>query len=231
MAASFIRSFQVSEGVIAGEATPGSDEELYTSPEELNELYGCQVTTQDIRAAMDVIHSHCNRASLWPVEYDSGILELPDDRQETRLPITPAIQITEAAGRYGQKRRDRMGWNSYQGNLAAYLTIAGGRPQWTQMDPALIEVDQATGIVFLPYSSTFLAPWAFVRFKYIAGLVTMPSRVKLCVFEIINEMHARGVGSRIQYGSGRIVRRYAQDGWITAQVRQYLEPYCIHSLF
>src|SRR6266853_1778527 len=104
MPTTFLKSFQVNHGTL-GDAAPEGVDDLYITPEEMNALWGCQVSEADIRAAMTLINATCARPSLFPCEFDSGPIELPYDRQETRLPITPVISITEAAGRFGLGRR------------------------------------------------------------------------------------------------------------------------------
>jgi len=228
--ATFLRQMAVQHGSLVDSPSGDDEEDMYTTPAELNALYGCSVTEADIRAAMSLIAAHCNRASLWPVEYDTGPLEVPLDRQETRLPITPVIAITEAAGKYGMGRRDRIGWNMWQSGVAAYLVVAGSRPAWSPIDVSQLECDSNTGIVYVP-PSWVLAPWAFVRMKFVAGLLTIPSRVKLGIFEIITNMHAKGVSDRVRYSVGRVGRTYANEGFITKTAASLLEPYRVQSLF
>src|SRR5580765_1238574 len=113
MAHSFLRSFSVNHGTLGSEVPDGVDA-LYATPQELEQLYGCCVTEADIRAAMALINNHTGRPSFWPVEYDSGNLEVPIDRVETRLPITPVIELLALSGRFGLGRRDRQSWTGLQ---------------------------------------------------------------------------------------------------------------------
>lgn len=226
----FIRQMQVSEGVIGADVTPETPEAMYASPQELEALYGCRPTEADVRFAMALIHAHCNRASLWPCEYSSNEIRMPADRQETRLDVTPVIKITDIVGRYGYGRRDRIGWNNYQTSLQTYLLLSGGRPTWSQIDASTVELDSSTGIIFIP-TSLYWQLWNVIKVKYIAGLISIPARVKTAIAEIVNSVHARGVSDRVVYNSGRISRRYASDSFVTPQAKQLLEPFVVRSLF
>ncbi len=226
----FIRQMQVSDGVIGADVTPESPEAMYAPPQELESLYGCRPTESDVRFAMSLIHAHCNRASLWPCEYASNEIRLPSDRQETRLDITPVLRITDIVGRYGYARRDRQGYNAYQTSIQTYLLLSSGRPTWSQIDPATVEIDSATGILFIP-ASLYFQLWNVIKVKYIAGLISIPARVKAAMAEIINSVHSRGVSDRTSYAAGRISRRYASDSFITPQAKQLLEPFVVRSLF
>lgn len=230
MPTTFLRGFQVNHGTL-GDAAPEGVDDLYVTPEECAALWGCALTEQDIRAAMTLINSYCNRPSLLPCEFDSGLIELPYDRQETRLPITPVIALTEAAGKFGLGRRDRQGFNAYNsGLMASYLVLVGGTPQWQPLDIRQCEFDSGTGIVYIPNSFT-LARFAVVRFRFIAGLLTIPDRVKMACFEISQNMHAKGISDRTRYSVGRVSRTYASDTFITKQAAVLLEPFRVISLY
>lgn len=225
--AQFLRSFQVSDGVIGAERSPETLEDLYVTPQELLALYGCQVSTEDVRAAQATINAHCNRTSLWPCEYEAT-LAMPADRQETRLPITPVIQLTDLAGRYGAGRRDRLYWSGYQSGLAAYQALAGGRPQWTPLDVSMAEITPETGILFVSTSWWFM-PYQALRAKWVAGYIDIPDRVKLCVFELINTFHTKGVSDRISRTVGRVASRYASHSFITPFAEQLLSPFVVQA--
>lgn len=230
MAHSFLRQFQVNHGTLGDEAAPGGTDEMYATPEELEQLYGVCPTEADIRSAMTLLHAHCNRPSLWPCEYDTGPLQVPQDRYQVLLPVTPVIQVTDMAGRYGLGRRDRMGTGSYEYGIASYLAMLGGTPQWTAIDPQRIEVDSGTGIVYLAPNWLY-APYSLVRARFIAGLLTIPDRVKRAIVEIIHETQARGVTSRTRYGVGRVSQSFSGDTTITAEVRALLSPFVVTSLY
>jgi hypothetical protein len=232
MCAEYLKVFNVTDGVMASEVTPDSEEGLYASPNELAQLFGCAgISEADIRFAMALIHSYCNRASLWPTEILTPPIEIPQGRQETRLDITPVVSILEASGRYGMGRRDRQGWNSLYSSLNPLLVLAStGKPQWTPIDVATIELDAATGIVYLPWSS-MLIPFQTVRLRYIGGYLSIPFRVKSALVELINTIHARGVSDRVRYTAGRITRQYANTGFVSETARMMLEPFRIVSKY
>lgn len=230
MPTTFLRGFNVNHGTL-GDAAPEGVDDLYVTPEEAGSLFGCQLSEQDIRAAMTLINSYCNRPSLLPCEFDSGLIELPYDRQETRLPITPVISITDGAGRFGLGRRDRQGFNAFNtGLVASYMVLLGGVPQWQPIDLRQIELDSGTGIVYIPSTIVFTR-FSVVRFRYIAGLLTIPDRIKLAVFEISSNMHAKGISDRTRYSVGRVSRTYASDTFITKQAAVLLEPFRVMSLY
>ena len=229
--ATFLKAFQVVNGLVGGEGSVDDPQDLYVSPEELNALYGCAPTEQDIRAAMTLIHAHCNRPALTPCLYDSGPLEVPPDRQETRLPITPVISIQEASGRFGMGRRDRQGWNMYNAGIAAnYLLLTASRPQWTPIDVRQIELDPGTGIIWFP-QSWMLSRYTVVRCQFVAGSVTIPDRVKLAIFILITEMRTRGISSRNRYVVGKVSSSYSNDTFVSKQVQDLLAPFVVASTF
>ena|SRR5258706_588480 len=227
----YLRTFQVNAGTIAADVVPTETEDLYCSPDELFALFGCRPTEADVRHAQVIINSHCNRATLWPAEYQTPALDIPSGRQETRLGITPVISITEAAGRYALGRRDHQGWNNLYNSMNPLLVLAStGIPQWQPIDTRFIEVDASTGVVYLPWSSMLL-PFTLVRLRFIAGLIEIPFRVKAAVNEIINSTHARGVSDRMKFSVGRISRTYSSKSFLTPMAEQYLQPWVVTAMY
>jgi len=230
MAMTFVRAFQVNHGTLGDEAAPSGTEAMYATPEELEQLYGVCTGEPNIRAAMSLIHAHCNRPSLWPCEYDTGPLQMPPDRWQVLLPVTPVIRILDLAGRYGMGRRDRQGSNVYEYGIASYLVMLGGAPQWMPIDVNRTEVDSGTGMLFLQPNWLY-APYAMVRVRFIAGLITIPDRVKLAMTEIIHTMQARGVSSRMRYGVGRVSETFSGEGFVSKQAQDLLSPLVVQSLY
>lgn len=224
----FLRTFQVSDGITAAEATPGT-EELYLPPDEAMAVFGCTLSAEQGRFIQAVIDSHCNRTTLWPCEIETGPIRIPSDRQECRVPVTPVIRILEAAGRYGLQRRDRQGWNSFAYGLSTILVLnAAARPQWTAINVDTIELSPAEGLIFLPFSS-MLAPYSYVRLRLLCGLIQMPHRVKAAVVEIANNMAAKGVSDRTRYAVGRVSRQFASPSFITPLAEKMLAPFVVTS--
>ncbi|HEY5866319.1 MAG TPA: hypothetical protein VI542_12370 [Candidatus Tectomicrobia bacterium] len=232
MCSQFLKVFNVSDGIMASDVTPDSQEGLYASPQELGSLFGCDhITEADVRWAMGLIHAHCNRPSLWPTEVLSDPIEVPEGRQETRLLITPVIRILEAAGRYSAGRRDKRGISGMYNTLNPLLVVASfGGATWTPIPLETLELTHSTGVVVLPWTNMLL-PYSLVRFRYIGGYISIPHRVKAAVVEIINTTHAKGVSDRTRYAVGRITRQYASDSFITPQAEQLLAPFVIRSLY
>jgi hypothetical protein len=179
---------------------------------------------------MALIHSYTSRPSLLPCEYDSGNIEIPPDRYETRLPMTPVIQITELAGRFGLGRRDRTSWNGLQANIATYLVMVGGTPQWTPIPLEQCELDHGTGVLYIQ-PSWLLAPFTLIRARYVSGYLSIPDRIKLAIIEICNTMHNKGVSDRTRYVVGKVSRTYAGDTFLSKQAQQLLQPYVVQSLY
>jgi hypothetical protein len=226
----YLRAFNVSDGSIAAERAPEELEDLYSTPTELGGLFGCTPTEEDCRFAMAMINAHCNRPSLWPTEVETGVINIPSDRQETRLPITPVIRILEAAGRYARGRRDRIGYNQIMYNYGAtLLALQGAVPQWQVIDPTLISLEPATGVLYLP-TGTFLFTYTQFKCRAVCGYIEIPFRVKAAMAEIINSVHAKGVSDRTRYGAGKVMRQYASDSFLTPQAKQFLQPFVVQEL-
>lgn len=221
----FVKSFQVSDGVISSETTPET-EEMYVTGSELEALYGCGATDAQIRWVQSCINAYCNRASLWPCEY---LFErnIPFGRQEVGLPVLPVIQVSEAAGRWSYGRRDRIGWQQglYGYNQILALTAASN-PQWSPIDVSAIEINHASGILYLPMTF-MLQPFSLVRIRAICGYITIPARIKSCFAEILNSMSARGVSDRTRRTVGRVSSTFASDTFITPQAKMFLEPFVV----
>ena len=230
--AQFVKTFSITDGVIASEITPDSPEGLYASPQELNQLFGCTgITEEDVRFAMGLIHTFTNRRTLWPSEYIEGPYEIPFGRMETRLHQTPVISILECAGRFSLQRRDRQGWNNMYNAWNPLLILSGtGIPQWTPLATHLVEFDPPTGIVYLPLSSMLL-PYSLVRLRTIAGFISIPFSVKRALVELINTTHAKGVSDRVKYSVGRISRTYTSDSFISPLAKQMLSPLVVQAHF
>ncbi len=225
----FLKTMQVSQGVIVGDRAPEDEEEQYTSVSELKALFGCTVTDADIRFAMGLINAYTNRASLWPCQIEES-LRLPSDQQRTRCSVTPVVHIETCLGRATYGRRDRQGLNAQQYGLGGILALMGGKPTWQPLPVEQIDFDQGTGTMWLPYN-VYCLPYNEIRISYLAGYLTIPLRIKESIAIIINDTHARGPSSRIRHTIGRITNVYADSGYISQQVQQLLEPMRVVSLF
>ena len=225
-----LRSFQVSDGVVAAERTPDQPEDLYASPTELSSLFGCDtITEEDIRYAQGLIQAHCNRPTLWPCLYETPILQIPTGRQQTRLPLTPVIRIQSIAGRYNHGRRDAQSRNSVYYGYTAVLSLLASPPRWTEVPVDSCDVEPATGALYL-VTGQFLLPYNEVKVRYIGGFIEIPYRIKMALATLINEVHAKGVSDRIQYSAGRVTRKYASTSFISPQVENLLAPFVIQEM-
>lgn len=225
----FIKAYQVTDGVLAADSTP-TTEELYCTPTELMSTFGCEAEEATIRFAQGVINAYIGRASLWPCEILEE-LQIPYGRQEVRLAVTPIVSILEAAGRYGQARRDKVGYNNaylYDYNQMLVLASAG-RPSWVEINVDHIEVNHAAGIAYMPLN-IYLNMWRTVRLRYIGGYLSIPFRIKTALAEILNTMAQKGVSDRTRRTVGRVSSSYASDQWVTPAAAQMLEPFRVQTL-
>lgn len=227
----FVKSYQVSDGAIAGEHVATELEDLYATPDELSAMFGVCVSEGQIRHAMGLINGYCHRQTLWPADYEFPSIRLPADRMETRLPITPVIRVKEAAGRYVYGfRRDRQSFNSTYYGMGALVAMGGPVPQLVDIPPDLIQVEPSTGIIALPLG-TFLLPYTEIRILALCGYIVIPFGVKVCVAQIINNVTMKGSGDRVAYGIGRINRRYATASFITLDEERLLQPYVVTAMY
>lgn len=225
-----IRAFQISHGAIAGERTPETLEDLYVSPSELASLYGCEgITEGDIRFAMALIHSHCNRPSLWPVEHETPTIQIAPERQQTRLPLTPVLQLTRVAGRFAMGRRDHQALTQVYHSYAAALSLLSAPAPFVEVNVNHCELEPATGALWIA-TSQFLLPFNQIKVRYIGGYVEIPDRAKAALALLINEVHAKGVSDRVRYAVGRVVRQYATPSFMSPQVQALLAPFVVQEL-
>lgn len=215
-------------GTIVAAATPTRNQ-LYATPEDLEQLYGLQVTEGQVRAAQTLLNATCCRPSLWPEEYEER-LSVPSDRQQVLLAATPVLQLLHAAGRYSYGRRDRRSLNQVNYDYLAAIAVFGSPPRFTDIDVSTIEFFGATGEVWLP-TGFFLIGYTEVQLRYLAGFPTIPDSAKLLLAEILNAMCSRGVSDRTSYQVGRVTSKYASDSFITPTARMLAEPLTIKSLF
>ena len=220
-----IRTFSVTDGVVASETTP-TTEELYVSPAELQALYGCSASEEQLRFTQSLINSFTNRASLWPTEYLEE-LNIPSGRQETQLSACPVIAISSIAGRYAFGRRDKIGYSAaaYGFNDILALTAAAA-PMWSEIQPNTVEIVHASGIIYLP-ASFYFVPWNIIRCRYLSGWITIPARIKAATMELLNTIGSKGQSDRTRYSVGRVSRTFASDSWITPAAAQMLQPFVI----
>jgi len=107
-------------GVPATDSAPDGEAQLYVTPAEVLARRGLTVTRAEIEYAMSLLHAACNRRTFWPSEYEERI-DLPSDRNQCRLSVTPVQQILSAAGRYSYGRRDRRTLNQVNYDYIAAL--------------------------------------------------------------------------------------------------------------
>jgi hypothetical protein len=112
----------------------------------------------------------------------------------------------------------------------AALAILGTGTTWTTVDVSTLDLNSATGEIFLPLG--FLpVRYSEVEVEYMAGLVRVPDRVKFAVAEIVNTIRQRGASDRTQHSSGKIQMTWAGTGYLSAEARRCLAPYVVQALY
>jgi len=125
------------------------DSDLYSPPWELQQLFGVGASSETIRYACEAINAWCNRKTFRVAEYEER-LDLPSDRNQAILHITPLVKILFAAGRYAYGRRDRRTMNQVNYDYLAALAVFGSPPKFVDIDVGQIEFFPATGEIWLP---------------------------------------------------------------------------------
>jgi len=200
---------------------------LYAPPWELQQMFGLAPDVTTIRYACEAINAWCNRVTFWPHEYEER-LDLPGDRNQAVLHITPIQKLLVCAGRYAYGRRDRRTLNQVNYDYLAALAVFGSPPRFTEIDVNQIEFYAPTGEVWFP-TGFFLVNYSQIQIKYIAGFTDIPGRIKAAVAALSNTIGAKGVGDRVRYTAGSVSRSFATASFITDDVKQLLEPYVVRT--
>lgn len=214
-----------SPGVIVDDYQHLADQ-VYVTPEELQQSYGLVASEQQIRMAMVLINEHCNRRTLWPSEYEQRLL-LTHDRTESHLSVRPVLRIVAAAGRYTYGRRDRRLLNQ-TANYLATLAAFGPPTAFINIDVNQIEFFSPTGEVWFP-TGLFLIGYGEVQVKYLAGFIDIPERAKLAVAMLVNAICTKGEPDRQSFTSGRISRTFATPSFFSRDIKDLLSPFVVRS--
>ena len=212
-------------GLIADDYLPDEDE-VYVTPDVIEERYGITATEAQIRTAMVLMHDYCNRRTLWPSEYMQRIT-LASDRSQGVLAVRPVLRILEAKGRYTLGRRD----NSPRNHPFIYsgLEIMLGRaPGWIDITTDTIEFYAPTGEIWIP-TGALLAPYGEVQIKYTAGYAQIPEKAIMAIALLINSICSKGDGDMISYTAGRVSRRFNTASFITRDIKRLLNFFAVRS--
>jgi hypothetical protein len=199
----------------------------YLSPSEY-QLYGLDATTPPAPAgaASSLIDAHCRRASLAVTRYEERIRLMPD-RNTLRLSYLPLVALAPATspivsgrGRYSAPRRGEC-----LDDLRVDAALAFGLPgSWTDIDPAMLDFDPATGEVTLPLS--VLGLWfSELDIVYTAGFAVIPDAIKYACAQIVRNAEATPAVN-VKAGSvDRMRMDYFAPDLLDASVRSLLAPF------
>ncbi len=202
--------------------------------------YGLEATVPEVcvAAASSLIDAHCRRKTL-SVEQYTERLRLTPGRNAARLSYGPLCAAGEAQSaivsvraRYSLPRRGEglpaSGISCIRGcdsQFAADVALAFGLPgSWTDLDPAAIDVCEATGEITLPINALGLG-FNEVEVTYTAGTNPVADAVKFACAQIVRNMQATPA-LNVRSGSlDRMHLEYFTDTLIDSTVRSLLAPY------
>ncbi|HVP43069.1 MAG TPA: hypothetical protein VMS96_06530 [Terriglobales bacterium] len=200
----------------------------YLDPSEY-ETYGLEkaVPAAFVAAASSLIDAHCRRETLGVAQYVERLrLGGRGGCRLSFLPLAPLAPATSplvnVRARYGVPRDpDELG-----------LQVAGafGLPgTWTDLDPAQVEFDAATGELAFPPNALGLA-FNEVEVTYTGGLDPIPEPVKHACAQIVRNALA-APALNVRAGSiDRMRLDYFADTLLDDTVRAQLAPYVAQKL-
>lgn len=203
------------------------DDELYASPQELLNMYGCSVTEGQVRYAMSLMHTTCNRKSLWPETYEQT---LQMERGESQLAVHPVVRLVSAGGRYTYGRKDRISMSQANLDTLGSTLIFGSPPAWEQIDVNLIDVVPSTGQILLP-TGIFLVNYNEVAVRYVAGYQSIPDRAIAALITIINDVASMGSANRKTHTVGTVRSEFFGPGFVSEAAKSLLAPFIVTALF
>lgn len=199
----------------------------YLLPQEYVE-YGLPAETADdwIATSSALIESYCRRVSLGPTQYTER-QRLSAGSQSMVLSYMPLTVVAPATSslvevqvRYGLPRRGEL-----QDPMLAQVAWAFSIPgSYSVLDPASIDVDQATGELVFPRNFLGLG-YNEVMVTYTAGLAVIPSAVKIACAQIVKNAQATP-GMNVKSSKiDTMQMQYFSGGIIDPQVQSLLRPY------
>src|SRR6185312_14897617 len=191
----------------------------YLDPSEY-EAYGLSAeTTGDlVQLASSLIDAHCRRPTLLVQQYTERA-RLTAGSQSVRLSYLPLGTISGIRVRYGRSRRGET-----QETLLTQAAWAFSLPgSWSALDPASVDVNQATGEVTFP-ANIFGLPYNEVEITYTAGFSTVTAFVKTACAQIVRNAQATPAlnvkGSRMD----TLQMQYFAGSLLDANVQMLLRP-------
>ena len=200
----------------------------YLSPSEY-QLYGLEATTAPalVGAASSLIDAHCRRASIAVTQYQERI-RMMRDRNTLRLSYLPLAALAPAAspivsgrGRYSAPRRGEWPLDDLHIDAALAFGLPGS---WTDIDPATLDFDPATGEVTLPLSVIGL--WfSELDIVYTAGFTVIPDAIKYACAQVVRNAEATPAVNVKARSIDRMRMDYFAPDLLDARVRSLLAPF------
>lgn len=200
----------------------------YLSPSEY-QLYGLEATTAPalVGAASSLIDAHCRRASIAVTQYQERI-RMMRDRNTLRLSYLPLAALAPAAspivsgrGRYSAPRRGEWPLDDLRIDAALAFGLPGS---WTDIDPATLDFDPATGEVTLPLSVIGL--WfSELEIVYTAGFAVIPDAIKYACAQVVRNAEATPAVNVKARSIDRMRMDYFAPDLLDASVRSLLAPF------
>ena len=188
-------------------------------------------TTDWITAASALINSFCRRPDLNVTQYTER-LRLTSGSQSVRLTYLPLAAMAAAVspivsieGRYARPRRGEIADNGLF-DIAQAFSLPG---QWTQIDPASVDFDAASGELTLPGNILGLA-YNEVSVTYTAGLAVVGDDVKSACAQIVRNAQATPALNASRTRIDTMQMQYFSSSLLDETVQQWLRPYVANRL-
>jgi len=192
----------------------------YLDPSEY-EAYGLSAETPGdlVQLASALIDAHCRRPTLLVQQYTERA-RLNAGSQSVRVSYLPLGTISGIRVRYGRGRRGEM-----QETMLTQAALAFSLPgSWSALDPASVDVNQATGEVTFP-ANLFGLPYNEVEITYTAGLAAPTPALKVACAQIVKNAQATPAmnvkGSRMD----TLQMQYFAGSLVDANAQKMLAPY------
>ena len=200
---------------------------VYLQPSEYDQ-YGLEqvVPAALVAAASSLIDAHCRRPTLGVAQYVER-MRLRPGRNSLRLSFLPPAAVAPALSpfvavkaRYAVPRRGE----GDVGAAAEFANAFGLPGAWTDLDPASLDCDVATGEVTLPQHPLGLG-YNEVEVTYTAGFATVPDAVKFACAQIVRNAQATPALNVRASGIERMQMEYFADSLLDQSVKTLLAPY------
>lgn len=189
-------------------------------------------TTADwITAATALINSYCRRPDLNVTQYTERLRVTSGSRtvRLTYLPLAPlggaASALVDVQGRYATARRGE--WTD--GGLLEAALIFALPGQWSEIDPATVDVDPATGELMLTWNLMGL-PFSELKVTYTAGLAVIGDDVKTACAQIVRNAQATPALNASRTKMDTMQMDYFSSSLVDETVQAWLRPYVANRL-